>query len=258
MKKTLTTTAILGVVSMFAEAATVSTYNSPLVINFDETVTGSNNGKYTGAGFAPTPGSGQLNSNAWRITGFGTSVDFGGTGTSGDPARGTSDGGISSGGVYAFNTSLSDHALGVQPGGSDFTPGTITLRVENNTGATINTWSLGFDLFVLNNEDRSNSLNWDYSTDDTVYTTLSTYTSDQGESTSPTWSNVQNVSSSNISASVANGGFLFLRWSGDDVGGTGSRDEFAIDNISVTAIPEPSSCVMLGLGAMAFLLYRRK
>lgn len=33
---------------------------------------------------------------------------------------------------------------------------------------------------------------------------------------------------------IPNGGFFYVRWSGNDVSGSGSRDEFAIDNITVT------------------------
>ena len=61
---------------------------------------------FTGSGFTPTPAAGQLDSDDWSISGFGTNVAFGGTGTSGDAARGTdTDGGVGTGGVYAFTVS---------------------------------------------------------------------------------------------------------------------------------------------------------
>jgi hypothetical protein len=43
-----------------------------------------------------------------------------------------------------------------------------------------------------------------------------------------------------------------------NVNGAGDGVEISSLSADFTAIPEPSSCVMLGLGAMAFLLYRRK
>jgi len=49
---------------------------------------------------------------------------------------------------------------------------------------------------------------------------------------------------------IANNGLFYLRWSGADVSGSGSRDEFALDDISVkgmAAVPEASTWVT-GLG----------
>jgi hypothetical protein len=58
------------------------------------------------------------------------------------------------------------------------------------------------------------------------------------------------------------GDFLFLRWTGDDVGGGGSRDEFVLDNIMLTAFaaavaPEPSTFALL-LGSLGYLLLLRR
>ncbi len=36
---------------------------------------------------------------------------------------------------------------------------------------------------------------------------------------------------------VANGDYIYLRWLGDDNGGSTSRDEFALDDISIVANP---------------------
>jgi hypothetical protein len=45
--------------------------------------------------------------------------------------------------------------------------------------------------------------------------------------------------------SIPNNGFFYLRWNGTDVSGSGSRDEFALDDISITAVPEPSTWGLL-------------
>ena len=37
-----------------------------------------------------------------------------------------------------------------------------------------------------------------------------------------------------IEATVANGAFLYIRWTGDDVSGSGSRDEFGLDNVVIS------------------------
>ncbi|MEO1528344.1 MAG: lamin tail domain-containing protein [Planctomycetota bacterium] len=189
---------------------------------------------FTGAGFESAPAAGQLDSDDWRVTGLSDgNGTFGGSHSTGDFARGTSGGGVSTGGIYAFDTG-SNTILGVQPGGSDFTPGTITLEIENTSGSTINDWDISYDLFYNNNADRGNSLNFEFSTTDSSYTNVPAL-----DFTTPETSDAmgwQSVSqSTTINAPVPAGGFLYVQWAGDDSTGGGSRDEYGIDNVSVSA-----------------------
>ena len=116
---------------------------------------------FTGAGFAPNPTSGQLDSDTWIVKGLSAGdLDFGDTGTSGDYARGSSAGGVSTGGVYAFNTGGGNTILGVQPGGSDWTPGDFRLKLQNGTGTAITQLDISYEIWVLNNTSRANSLNF--------------------------------------------------------------------------------------------------
>jgi hypothetical protein len=74
---------------------------------------------------------------------------------------------------------------------------------------------------------------------------------------------------------VADGDFLYLRWTGNDVLGSGSRDEYGLDNIQVTAlmaveppttppssiVPEPSSgitCSLLALFGLGLSSWTRR
>ena len=107
--------------SMFSLAASalaslsIDNLNSPVIIDF----TG-----FNGSGFSPTPLAGQLDSGIWAIDGLSDgSLTFGGTATSGDFARGTDPDAVGTGGIYAFNTGNGDTALGIQPGGTDWSPG---------------------------------------------------------------------------------------------------------------------------------------
>jgi len=243
----------------FAHASLlISAFDTTTTIDFESTVAGVNNGTFDGSGFTSTPGAGQLDSDAWRVTGMsdGDST-FGGTSTSGDSARGTdADGGVSTGGVYAF-TSAGNTFLGVQPISSDFTPGDFTLRIQNTTGSTVGSWDLSFDRYVNNDEERGNNFNWAFSTDDISYTAIDTFTSTAASDGLGFQSTTVAVDS--LSATVANNGFLYLQWQGDDFDGSGSRDEFGIDNISITAvIPEPSSVLVLGFFCGLAALRRRR
>lgn len=233
---------------------------------FSVTGTGANTidfNTFTGSGFSPTPAAGQLNSNTWATSGWSDgSVAFGGTGTSGDFARGTSTGSVTTGGVYAFEVATGDFGLGVQPGGSDFTPGDFTFALTNNTGNTIISFAVSYDVYIFNDQNRGNSFNFSHSPDDTSYTDVPSadVTSPAAEDLSPVW--VSTPESFTISGlTLLDGENYFFRWTGEDVDGSGSRDEFALDNLSFTAgvVPEPSTYAAIGgLVAFAVVMLRRR
>jgi len=219
---------------------------------------------FTGAGFQPTPAAGQLDSDTWNYTGMSSpaSVAFGGTQTSGDAARGASTGGVTTGGIYSFDWSgAGEESLGIQPGGSDWTPGTIGLRIENNTGGVVTDIDVSYDVYILNNAPRANSFDFGHSASSDFSGLLSvgsaTVTSVEAADALG-W--VQNQVSFSISGlNIADGASYYFQFSGDDVSGSGSRDEFALDNLSVTAIPEPSTILLIGLaGVLGFAAHRRR
>ncbi len=201
---------------------------------------------FAGAGFAPTPGTGQLDSDTWIVEGLSEGGDL--SFATGDFARGSSTGNVSTGGIYAFDVGGGDIALGVQPGEDDFTPGGIILKIQNNTGDTVTQLDVSYHIWHHNNEGRANSLNFSYSSDNLVYTPVSEldFTTTAAADASPVW---QSVSKSAIITgfSIDDAGFFYLKWTGNDVSGSGSRDEYGIDNIhvavSVTDIPPIISTV---------------
>jgi len=192
---------------------------------------------YDGSGIAPSPAPGQLDSDAWSFSGFSDGdSDFGDTFTTGDFAKGPTTGGVTSGGLYAFNESgslPSSPALWIQPTGSDFTPGAITLRLQNNTGGNISTLEVAYTIGVLNDNDRANSLDFSYSTDGITFIELSDldYTS-PGTATGSFGQTDQSTQLTGLA--WAPGAFFFLRWTSDDVSGGGSRDELGLDDIELT------------------------
>ncbi len=259
MKKTLFILAASSFVAATSAQAQLSltALNSPRVVTFDSTLAGVSNGQFSGSGFQATPSTGQLDSDAWAATGWSDGdLGFAGSRTTGDYARGsTSSTAITTGGFYAFGTT--NRSLLVQPGGSDFAPGTLTLRVQNNTGDAVSAFSLSYSLAVRNDQNRSSSFNFSYSTDDSNYVTTS-LTNPLFTYTSPAPSDSNGMvaigsPSATVSASVADGGYLYLRWSSNDVAGSGSRDEFSLDNISVTAVPEPHEYA-LGIAGLVMLI----
>lgn len=217
----------------------ITSEDTSFVIDFDTTVSGVNEGTFDASGFTTSPSTGQLDSNAWESTGMSDgSLSYGGSETTGDYARGTSTGGETSGGFYAFDTGGSNNSLGIQGTGGDFTPGTITLRAQNQTGNTVTEVDLAYLIYVYNDQGRANTFNFSYSTDDSSYTDVGAldFTSDEIADGVPAWTSTSR--STNITGlSIADGDFLYLRWSSSDSGGTGSRDEMSLDDVDLTFNP---------------------
>jgi hypothetical protein len=215
----------------------ISSYALPaqLVLNGVGTAETIDFAGFEGTGFSPSPSTGQLNSNTWAVSGMSEGdLPFGGEITTGDFARGTTSGLVTTGGIYAVDI-LGDQALMVQPTSDDFTPGTITLKLENNTGTTITQLDIAYDIYVLNDQGRANSFLFSHSSDDVTYTPVPEldYTSPEAADFSP-YSETMSYSITGLS--IADGELFYIRWTGDDVSGSGSRDEFALDNIYVTPL----------------------
>ena len=113
------------------------------------------------------------------------------------------------------------------------TPGAIALKVTNSTGASVDNWIINYDLWVNNNEQRSNSIKFSYSVDDNNYTSISDLdVFSPAASDSAGWT--RNSLEASFSVSVANGANLFFKWTLADDSGSGSRDEFGFDDIEVS------------------------
>jgi predicted extracellular nuclease len=196
---------------------------------------------FAGNGFAPEPLTGQLNSNAWIIAGLSDgSLNFGDTKTNGDFARGVSNGGVSTGGIYSFTVASGNNILGVQPTGDDFTPGEIILRLQNRGEMDLIQVEIDYDIWYRNDQPRANSLNFSYSTDGITYLSVDDlgFISPQGADASPSWQTV--ARSTTITGLTLNpDDFFYLKWTGNDVSGSGSRDEYGIDNVMVSGLSLP-------------------
>ncbi len=223
------------------------TNSTPVTINFSNTMptsVGTNpSTAYAGNGFSPNPTiAGRLNSNAWSVQGFsfGT-LGFGGTQTVDSFGRGSVTSGVITTGTYAFTelpATVANPTLMIQPGSGEFAPGSITLRIRNNGATNLTQLQVSYNLFVRNDGDMSSSFNFSHSDDNIAFVEEPSmdYASPElldpfewvQESVSPSRSLV--ISGINIPP----GSFYYIRWSSDDVSGTGQRDEFGLDDIQIT------------------------
>lgn len=227
--------------------------NNSATIDFTTTVPGVNNGAFAGTGFAPAPATGQLDSDAFAITGFSDgNLVFGGTATTGDLARGDSTAGETTGGLYNLNDPASNlNGIIIQPGGSpdnDFNPGTITLRIQNTGTTNITSFNIAYDILVRNDQNRSLFFNFSYSTDGTTYTPIPAldYTSPESSTGLAAFAVPRSTTIGSIM--IAPNDYFYIRFSSGDVSGSGSRDEIGVDDIAVTASFAPVTAGEVFLG----------
>jgi len=215
-------------------------------IQFNASVTNVTNGIYTGAGLAPNPTAGQLDSDAWRVSGInGITTNYGDTQTSGDFALGTALVPVTQGGLYSFSGSpLINQAFGMQPAASVYsgsTGGIVELKCQNNTLLIISEVQLNYSLYARNDQNRSSTVNASITQDFfTGYTNITKFDLSPLDYTSVTnagpagWTSAPKyllVTGLNINP----GEYFYITWTIADAAGSGSRDEFALDNINVRA-----------------------
>lgn len=218
----------------------VAAANTQYRIDFDGTVEGVNNGVYNGGAINATPDPGELNSNSWAFTGFSDgAIAFGGTSPeeSASYENGVSEGGVTDGGLYAFEVAPDNVALGIQPAPGEFAPGSVTLRFQNQTGAPITSLNIGYKVYVYNDEAGETSFNFSHSANNSTYTTAPVL--DQSTTAAPdgipgwkAYYKVITLTGLNITAS----NYYYLRWTGTGISGT-VYDELALDDVAIIANP---------------------
>jgi hypothetical protein len=236
----------------------ISASGTNYLINFDANMAGVNNGTFQGSGFSPSPAAGQLNSNAWATKGTSEgNSDFGATKISGVFAKGISVGGVVDGGFYAFDVdeknNTTNYALGFQPTQNDFTPGSITLKIENTTGQYIEAINLAFKIWNFNDFDYSTKLSFSYSYDNITFVDVSVlnYSSPAVFVADPFKGGAKwepsLIGTVINDLAVPNNGFIYFRWTTDDLNEltTESRDEIALDdiNIAVSTVANPAPLI---------------
>ena len=151
---------------------------------------------------------------------------------------GVSDGGEIDGGLYAFQVAPNNAAFGIQSTTIDFNPGTVTLKIQNTTNATINSFSIGYKVYVYNDQASSTSFNFSHSANPaSAYVSLPNlnFTSPTTADTNLGWKVHYRVITL-TGLSLSNNSYYYLRWTGTNTGAA-PFDEIALDDITVIANP---------------------
>lgn len=203
-------------------------------ISFDESLSGVNEGSFAGLGLSSNPLLGELDSDAWIVNGCSDGdTQFSDVNNTDDYARGTSTGGITSGGIYAFNTG-SNSTFGWQSTGSDLSPGEIILKIQNQSNFSIERLEISYTIWLYNDQNRSQKLSCYYSYDNSTYYALvaSDYISQTNANPSPIWTD-SFFSFTLETNEIQNNDYFYLKWRIADEAGSGSRDEWALDDIGI-------------------------
>lgn len=231
----------------------ISAVDTPLLFTFNEMTTTDLNNMSVGAnngfnGFDPAPFAGQLDSEAFAVTGLSDGdVNFGASEAGGDYARGSSTGGVVTGGLYAFDVdndpATQSFALGVQPTGSDMTSGRLFFCYQNTTGAEVTSVNVDYGLSVYNDQPRSTGVAVFYNINSSgcdaqqsVTGPLVKVTTPTAAAGTPSWT-TEPLEAFLDGVSIQDGEYFIVAVEITDEGGSGSRDEIALDSISTTFNP---------------------
>ena len=218
----------------------ITAANTEFKITFDSSVEGINNGAYDGAAFGPAPEVGELNSNGITMSAYTTgATTFGLEAVEDSPefGNGISDGGVTDGGVYAFEVSPGNRTFGFQPSTDGYGTGSTTIRMQNQTGVNITSLNVGYTTYIYNDEAGIQSYNFSHSANNSTYTSTTVFNmqSTVGAEAAPGWKAHARVITL-TGLTIVPGSYYYIRFNNQNVSGT-AFDEMALDDISVVANP---------------------
>jgi hypothetical protein len=230
---------------------------------------------FTGAGFAPNPTAGQLDSDTIIVWGQqqNQTPAFGSTLTDSSFASGAVNGSATPNnlgqGIYALTTMPAPNggtALGWRTGGGWVPDTYLIFHILNTSGSTIPSIRINYDLWYLDAGTQSHpaTLYHGSGANPTTHTIVagSTYTTPTGQSAgnpSPflqAGTNPRSFIINNVNIAANSSYYFSLRVTPGT--GNGTDDPFGFDNITVTHIPETTSLAALGAGMVGLIGWRRR
>jgi hypothetical protein len=142
---------------------------------------------------------------------------------------------------------------------NDWALNSFYFRIQNNTGSTVSAWTFTADLFIAEpNANNFSNIQFSYAVSNLTNPGNMTFTTFGGSpSITPGMTLSGNPAfqlNSTVSATVAHGDYIVLAF--NDLQTTEGSTVF-VDNIGITAVPEPSTYALIGLGLAALFTLRR-
>lgn len=198
---------------------------------------------------------------------------YAGAGTATEREGGTSLSSSAANGIYNFGATAnaSDRAVGFLSSGSATKSGNLYARFQNNTGASITSFSISYDVekYRGGTNTAGFSIQMYYSTDGSSWTSagsnfLTSFAADANNNGfNPAPGTTSSITSSGLNLAIAQGDSLYLAWNYSVTSGstTSNAQALSLDNISLTAhaIPEPSTyAAIFGALALAGVVVHRR
>lgn len=206
-----------------------------------------------------------LDSGAWRFsaTGTGNAPTWSNASNVTTVLAASNATGIITGGRYNLGGASTDRALGVMTSGSFSSPNSLMLQMINSTGGTVTSINFGFDWERFRINSAAASGTFFASSNGSTWTPIASGNSGAFATGSSSYGspinsmiNAVSVSGSITGLSINNGENYYLRW--DFITSGSNSQAIGIDNLSITAVPEPTSMVLVGLVGAAGVAVRAR
>lgn len=150
---------------------------------------------------------------------------------------------VSAGGAYNFgngvNASATDRAIGFLPSGSFVSPRNMFVQIKNDTGQTITSLDISFNYEQYRTAPRGTNMNFYAGSDGSTWSQAITGGSQSFAADTTTLAinpPTQTAKSFNLpGVNIPAGQFFYLRWEYVETAGSGGRQAFGIDDVSITA-----------------------
>ncbi len=258
MKKLLTIIGLAAATLAGTQAQILMNYNSAITLNFNNLNTN------FGGAYNSTGGSSTFTSGTATVTTPYTIY----SGSTNPALVITAFNDFSPGGVYSNtgtydsanswralqNASTTDLALGMKNSGT----GRFVLRLQNNTSQALDSWSISYNVEQFSRGASASTITFDYGLISATGSFITTGLTGGSAVTATTGTdgNLASVLSTGrtatIATSIAAGSEIYLRWTYNHASGTSPH--LGVDDIVVSAVPEPKTWVMIGIGS-AFMLW---
>ena len=200
----------------------------------------------------------------------GASPTFSGGTTAVTHNAGTSGTGVltastsSSGGAYLFVNGVlasgTDKSIGFLASSGYFSPRSIMFKYTNSTGYDLSSFTASWDYEKYRSGTRQCDWTFFSSTDGDTWTAVTngnqSYEADLNNTTVSNPPASISKTDVAVSASVANGSSLYLRWAYTGVGGSTNSQALGIDNFSLV-VPAPGAVALLGVAGLIGARRRR-
>jgi len=175
----------------------------------------------------------------WQTLPAGFSVSLDATSTMGatnSDFLGVHPGGTRTGGCYAWLLPQTNYVIGCQATADKFTPGFFQAAISNASGEIIETMTVEYLAWYLNDVERASSLKLETRREGGAFHEVAScnFVTPASPVLPARWENVARTGVVTFRPPLMPGEVFDMRWTCDDAGGSGSRDEIGIDDVCIT------------------------